>query len=588
MLRYQARTRLTSRLLLSFGVVFLLVFNLTSLLDSDDSLARKIEVQQTTILPLQVNLDDHEAELQIEKPQNQLVDKLENEALQPSEEGDQFDEEDPETHKSILYDNDEIVTSQQKNQQDKEEEYSEFDKQFYGARFLPKPQLDFFPRFGRQLRYQMHNCLRGRDGSKAGLLDAGIPRVFSQRNLENMPLHLIDAGASIMVACNAKLPMYRLSRDPRVAGKRLVSSAQGLLSKLCLGSMKTKQLECRRALSEKWGCKYESLGIQPAQFVLSNPEECAELMIQGKIRDRSWLSKPSGGIRGRGIRYFPDTDKLIKDIENRGGCLNSNATGIRGRLVQEYVSQPALIDGKFKFDIRTWLLVASVDPLIIFYHEGFVRVAKQVYNEKSRNKLVHITNARGQNVDSTNVNTEEDEENGKYMRSFAHVSNQLNKTHGLPTDFMNTEYLKQIMRAQAFAALSQFSLESPTDIFTKKGFYQIYACDSMVDRFGKAHLLECNGFPAEIQQQTVTGKVIWGEMIALLLNLHLEPWRLMKDQTPPPKYGKFRYIRDGVWKTGTKIENGESFKAYNYSFGGWHLVFNELETPIKSFNVCTI
>lgn len=481
---------------------------------------------------------------------------------------------------------------------------SEFFIKFYKNRFLPPPQLDFLSKSGRQLKYQMHNCLKGRDGSKAGLLNAGIPRVLSQKSLENMPLHIIDPWASIMVACNAKLPMFNLARNPKVVGKRLISSAQGLLTKLCLGSMKTRQLECRRALSAQWGCSYETLGIQPAQYILDDPQQCLQLLEAGKIRDRSWLSKPSGGIRGRGIRYFANTAQLEKDLVNRGGCTKSNSTGIRGRLVQEYVAQPALIDGKYKFDVRTWLLIASVDPLIIFYHEGFARVAKIPYNERSGNKLIHITNAQGQyqrdrpsgssstgdDTDSSSKSSTESED-GKYMRSFDHVSEQLHRVHGLSRDFMQNSFRKQMMRATTYAALAQFSLKEnyANDILTKKGFYQIYACDSMVDRLGNAHLLECNGFPAESQQQTVTGKELWGEMIALLLNLQLEPWRLMKDSTPPPGIRRNRYIRDGTWKTGpSNLENAESLKANAYAFGGWYLAFNELETPLASFNVCTL
>ena len=37
----------------------------------------------------------------------------------------------------------------------------------------------------------------------------------------------------------------------------------------------------------------------------------------------------------------------------------------------EYLD-PALLDGH-KFDVRSYLLVASLDPLLVFYHDGFVR-----------------------------------------------------------------------------------------------------------------------------------------------------------------------------------------------------------------------
>ena len=40
-------------------------------------------------------------------------------------------------------------------------------------------------------------------------------------------------------------------------------------------------------------------------------------------------------------------------------------------FVMEYID-PALLDGH-KFDLRSYLLVASLNPLLVFYHDGFVR-----------------------------------------------------------------------------------------------------------------------------------------------------------------------------------------------------------------------
>jgi tubulin polyglutamylase TTLL6/13 len=43
--------------------------------------------------------------------------------------------------------------------------------------------------------------------------------------------------------------------------------------------------------------------------------------------------------------------------------------------VQRYLSKPYLIDG-LKFDLRIYVLIASVDPLKIFvYHQGLARFA---------------------------------------------------------------------------------------------------------------------------------------------------------------------------------------------------------------------
>lgn len=39
---------------------------------------------------------------------------------------------------------------------------------------------------------------------------------------------------------------------------------------------------------------------------------------------------------------------------------------------QKYIDKPLLMDGK-KFDFRVYMLIASMDPLIVLYHDGFLR-----------------------------------------------------------------------------------------------------------------------------------------------------------------------------------------------------------------------
>ena len=38
------------------------------------------------------------------------------------------------------------------------------------------------------------------------------------------------------------------------------------------------------------------------------------------------------------------------------------------------------------------MLIASTEPLIVYYHDGFLRVSLEVYDEHSKKKDVHLTN----------------------------------------------------------------------------------------------------------------------------------------------------------------------------------------------------
>jgi len=52
---------------------------------------------------------------------------------------------------------------------------------------------------------------------------------------------------------------------------------------------------------------------------------------------------------------------------------------------------PLLIHGK-KFDIRCYMLISSVKPLIIFYHKGYIRLSMFDFDANDGNLLTHLTN----------------------------------------------------------------------------------------------------------------------------------------------------------------------------------------------------
>lgn len=67
-------------------------------------------------------------------------------------------------------------------------------------------------------------------------------------------------------------------------------------------------------------------------------------------------------------------------------------------IVQRYLDRPFLVDG-YKFDLRLYVLVTSVDPLkIFFYKKGIARFASQKYNNNDidfndkKSMYIHLTN----------------------------------------------------------------------------------------------------------------------------------------------------------------------------------------------------
>ena len=93
-----------------------------------------------------------------------------------------------------------------------------------------------------------------------------------------------------------------------------------------------------------------------------------------------WILKPVGLSRGRGI-------ELIKTLEE---VVFSEPV-----VLQKYLANPLLVDG-YKFDMRIYVLVTSINPLQAYvYKEGFARMSTEKYSlrqEDLDNKLIHLTN----------------------------------------------------------------------------------------------------------------------------------------------------------------------------------------------------
>jgi hypothetical protein len=111
---------------------------------------------------------------------------------------------------------------------------------------------------------------------------------------------------------------------------------------------------------------------KPPTSPLSNPA-----MLMSHIRDELVLFQKEDDVRD------------IKDIESARRSSNQKKNTI---LVQEYVCHELPYQGH-KFHVRIYFLIASIDPLLVLYHDGFLRVAHEEYNEGDRTVLAEqITN----------------------------------------------------------------------------------------------------------------------------------------------------------------------------------------------------
>ena len=90
--------------------------------------------------------------------------------------------------------------------------------------------------------------------------------------------------------------------------------------------------------------------------------------------NRPWVLKEGSVNQGRGITMLaPNSDELRHVLENHPPTDSE-------LIIQRYVCNE-LTWFRRKYDVRMFWIVASIDPLLVLYHDGYVRVGNAVYDE---------------------------------------------------------------------------------------------------------------------------------------------------------------------------------------------------------------
>ncbi len=89
--------------------------------------------------------------------------------------------------------------------------------------------------------------------------------------------------------------------------------------------------------------------------------------------------------RASGVFLFDESKEQEIRSKYQNGSLCGNVED--SLLAQKYIGNPLLLDRHNKFDFRMYMLIASVDPLIIYYHDGFLRVSLEAYDPNSTDVL---------------------------------------------------------------------------------------------------------------------------------------------------------------------------------------------------------
>ncbi|GAB9470575.1 Tubulin polyglutamylase [Globisporangium polare] len=260
---------------------------------------------------------------------------------------------------------------------------------------------------------------------------------------------------------------------------------------------KDRLMRTLASYKRRFGASYSFV---PEGFTLPDQMDAFRRAIQREDNDGSattstssarsiWILKPPASACGRGIRVITskDVDSISKE---------------RKYVVQKYVANPLLLDG-FKFDLRIYVVVTSVDPLRIYlFNEGIARFCTSKYSlEKLKNRFSHLTNysvnkTNDRFVENADDGSTDGQGNAGSKWSLTGLLAHLQSQQFLTDPERLEEQIRDIICKTIIAA--EAHLTPLVHQFVKKpvACYELFGFDVMLDSNLKPWLIEVNVSPS--------------------------------------------------------------------------------------------
>lgn len=197
---------------------------------------------------------------------------------------------------------------------------------------------------------------------------------------------------------------------------------------------------------------------------------------------KTYILKPYHGAQGHGISLV----RCFKDINPEDKV-----------ICQVYISRPLLIDD-FKFDLRIYALITSIDPLRIYvFNEGLARFATSPYrkleDQNIANVYMHLTNYSVNKHSQTYSKDDEDGSKRKFSTINRILSNEGYDVVSLWNDVDDT-IIKTVLSAWPMLRHNYKASFPNHDII--QACFEILGFDIIIDENMKPWLLEVNHSPS--------------------------------------------------------------------------------------------
>lgn len=232
-----------------------------------------------------------------------------------------------------------------------------------------------------------------------------------------------------------------------------------------------------------------SYKFYPRTWLMRTQKETFRKVLKSKeASTKYFIMKPNSGCQGRGIVVTKNPFLTGRDLDHY--------------IVQEYVSNPLLIEGR-KFDLRVYVLLTSIrEPSIFIFEDGLVRICTDPYeapNESNiKNACKHLTNyAVNKRNPNFVFNTDVNRGDVGNKRNFKFFNGWLEKQGHSSKQFW--ERVGHVITKTVLAAQPQIAnVYNSCFPIANEGYtcFEVLGFDILVDEKLKPWLLEVNHTPS--------------------------------------------------------------------------------------------
>ena len=217
-------------------------------------------------------------------------------------------------------------------------------------------------------------------------------------------------------------------------------------------------------------------------------QEFTKRLEEGGGKSEPWLLKKVSVNNGQGIEVIGPHSKALdtavaRSIKDKGNRY----------IIQNYICDELTWFNGNKFDLRMYWVVASVDPPIVLYHDGYVRVGGSAYNETDfSNTANHLTNHAFRTSETTDVTADD-----LYRRIRDHYSQNYDRLSSRITD--PVQHVRSQMKEAIGTLYAAFKDVFPPKDYIKyygtENIFGFYGCDFVIDNDLNVHFLEAQASP---------------------------------------------------------------------------------------------